>query len=402
MTATRSALALALGAAGVVVAAWAVPSPAAGADDGTAAGSPPTRSEARLEAAVVRAYRASGTQGVPRFDAALGRAAQAIARRAAADGLSAATASDAVAREVSLAGGWDPMPRIIAARSPAAGLAVPAIEARTDLASMPATRLGTGVAQGEPEVAIVLLADRKAMLDPFPRRVSVGTSFFLSGRLVFPLYDGRVVVSGPRGVIQTAPEDTGERNLFSAQVAFPAPGEYSVEVVAQSIKGPEVAALFRVLAGSDREVRAAATATAGPVAENDDLAKAEAQVLAALNARRKAAGLKPLARSATLDSVASDHSAEMAKLGYFAHVSPVSGDLTARLARVGFAFRRAAENLGEAGSALDAHRSIEASPGHLSNVLDPAVDLVGLGTARVKRGEIDNVLLTEVFARAAP
>ncbi|MGC4115560.1 MAG: CAP domain-containing protein [Myxococcales bacterium] len=363
---------------------------------------PGARPEARIEAAIARAYRAAGAPGVPKADTALSRAAQAIARRAVSEGLSAATANDAVARELSMAGGWDPMPRVIAARSPAADLAVQAVEGREDLASMPATRLGVGIAAGAPEVVIVLLADRKAVLDPVPRKVPVGAIAEVSGKLVFPLYDGKVIVSGPRGIQEVRGEQTGERNAFSAPVSFPSAGEYTVEVVAQSVKGPEVAALFRVQVGSSKEQQAEAAAAAPPLAaESADLAKAEAQVLSAINARRKAAGLKPLARSATLDSVASAHSAEMASLGYFAHVSPVSGDLTARLAKVGFAYRRVAENLGEAGSALDAHRGIEASPGHLSNVLDAEVELVGLGTARVRRGEIDNVLLTEVFARAA-
>ena len=356
--------------------------------------------EARLHAATSKAYRAAG-QAAPALDPALSRAASALASRARKDGMAAATSGEAVAREVSLAGGWDPIPRVVAARSPAAGRALQAIEARTDLASLPATRVGVAYVPGDPEVALLLLADRRALLNPFPRQVSTGASFELSGHLVFPLYDGQVVVAGPRGVARPEPRNAGEeRNAFSARVSFPEAGEYTVEVVAQSVKGPEVAALLRVQAG--RAAAGEPSKAAAEPAESADLAKAEAQVLAAINARRKAAGLRSLARSATLDGVAADHSQEMAKLDYFAHVSPVGGDLTQRLGKAGFAFRNAAENLGEAATALDAHRGIEASPGHLANLLDPRLDLVGLGTARVKRGQIDNVLLTEVFAHAAP
>ena len=354
--------------------------------------------ETELEAAVGAAFRAA-KRTAPKSDKALAAAASALARVVLAEGAKAATDSEAVANELSRAGAWDPPPRVLAVRASPPEHALRAMSARADLAALDASHLGAGFASdGASGVAVLLFTERRAFLEPFPRAVSVGFRATLKGDVVFPLYDARVLVTGPKGAVRPEPVQTEVRHRFEALLSFPAAGVYTIEVEAQSAKGPQVAALFRVQAGEPGEARAPASETA----EVADLAKAEAQVLSALNARRKAAGLKPLSRSSLLDSMAGEHSSEMARLGYFAHVSPVAGDVTQRARQAGFRFRRIAENLGEAASALEAHRTIEASPGHLANVLDPDVDLVGLGTARARRGSIDNVLLTEIFARAEP
>lgn len=358
----------------------------------------PATPEAEIGRAVQHAYRAAH-QPPPAIDRTLSAAARAQAERALAGGVKAATDSGTVAESMSRAGSWDPPPRVIALRTSPPENAARAAAARADLASMPATHLGIGLASKNSDGAVVLLFTvRRAVLEPFPRRVAVGRTATLEGRLELPLYDAQIVVAGPKGVQRPQPFETGARSRFAAEIRFPAPGRYTVEVVAQSIKGPEVAALFHVQAGPGDEVAAPTEERA----ERDDLAKAEAQVLSALNARRRAAGLKALARSSLLDKVASEHSAEMARMGYFAHVSPRSGDAAERASRAGLRFQKIAENIGEAATALDAEKAIESSPGHLANILDPYVDQVGLGTSRVRRGDIDNLLLTEVFARAEP
>jgi uncharacterized protein YkwD len=355
------------------------------------------RPEAKILGAVQAAYR-HGKAPPLASDPALGAAAKALAKRAVAAGAKEAIDAETIAAELSLAGGWDPPPRIIVVRASPPARAAEAMEERSDLASTRATHLGVGFAvQGDSAAAVVLLSHRRAALERFPRRVAVGSKATLSGRLVFPLHDPRVFVTGPSGVERKDLAALQSRSRFSAEISFPEPGTYSIEVVAESGKGPEVAALFRVQAGQTR--RSPAQAKEAP--ERDDLRKAESQVLSAINRRRSAQGLRPLARSALLDSVASEHCAEMARLKYFAHVSPVSGDAGDRLKKAGFRFERVAENLGEASSALEAHRLIEASPGHLANVLDSGVDRVGIGTARVKRGSEQNVLLTEIFASPA-
>ncbi len=356
----------------------------------------PSARDAAVEEAVGAAVRRQFTQA-PRRDPALDRAARALAGLALERGPREAAGAEALAAEMSRAGAWDPPPRALAVRASPPEHAGERLASRQDLAALPATHFGVGaVHAGDEGAAVLLLTARRAELEPFPRALDPGAGAELCGRLTFPLHDAQIIVSGPEGLTRPAMSPTERRDSFCADLRFGRAGRYTVEVEAQSAKGPEVAALFRVDAG---RAPASTPAPEGPAPETADPAKAEAQVLWAINARRRSAGLAALSRSALLDSVATDHAREMATLGYFAHVSPVSGDVGERLRKAGFAYRRVAENLGEAESALSAERGVESSPAHLLNVLDPEVTLVGIGTAGVQRGALRNVLLTVEFAR---
>jgi uncharacterized protein YkwD len=353
-----------------------------------------------LDGELVRAQRAAFDEArreAPSADPALQQAATALARVVLGDGVRAAIRAETVAERLSLAGAWDPPPRVFAVRATTPERAMAMLASRGDLAASPATHFGVGVASDGSQAAAVLLhSNRRAHLTPFPRRVEAGSGALLEGKLVFPLHDPRVFVTSPSGEAAQVEAECPARNLFRAELSFPTAGGYSVEVVAESIAGPEVVALFHVQAGP-----ASKDAPAPPRLEPEraDLEKAKAQVLTAINTRRRGRQLTGLARSALLDAIAEEHAAEMVRLGYFAHVSPVGGDVGKRLERAGFAYARVTENLGEADSALEAHRVIEASPGHLANVLDPGVALVGLGAARVRRGSVENVILVEVYAQ---
>ena len=351
--------------------------------------------EAQAEQATRQAYSAAKL-AAPVHDEALARAARALASRAVEKNAREATQPELMADVLSRAGAWDPPPRAVVVRASTARRAAEAIAERTDLASTSATHLGAGVVEGASmSAAVLLLSERKTELDPFPRLVKVGEKATLSGKLVFPLHSARVYVTPPSGVARQEAPGTAASAIYEAKLSFPSPGTYTVEVVAESVKGPEVAALFRVVAGTPTAVDPSASV----VPETKDLAKAESQVLMDINQRRARHGVAALSRSSLLDSAAAEHAAEMVRMNYFAHVSPVSGDVGQRLTREGFAWERVTENLGEAASALEAHRQIESSPGHLANVLDAGVDLVGLSAVRVKRGSIDNVILVQVFAR---
>ena len=83
----------------------------------------------------------------------------------------------------------------------------------------------------------------------------------------------------------------------------------------------------------------------------------------------------------------------------FAHVSPRSGDLKARLRQAGYRFRSAAENLAEGPTALEAQALTENSPAHRRAMLDPQYTRCGIGLSRAISGEGGaDVLLVEVFA----
>jgi len=85
-----------------------------------------------------------------------------------------------------------------------------------------------------------------------------------------------------------------------------------------------------------------------------DRALLDRAILFHTNRARCAAGLSPLGPDTELRVVATGHSADMVRLGFFGHTSPVPGKATVseRLKQRGVTFRGAAENLATA-SRLD-------------------------------------------------
>ncbi|NHC14338.1 CAP domain-containing protein [Motilibacter deserti] len=124
------------------------------------------------------------------------------------------------------------------------------------------------------------------------------------------------------------------------------------------------------------------TASAAPVKRsNAALAK---EVLADLNASRRAHGLAPLKARTDLNAYAAKHSKAMAGPGKLYHSSGLS--TLCCWARVG-------ENVAYAGSAAQASETLYASAPHRANILDRRFDEVGV--AVVQSGGL--VWVTEVF-----
>ena len=106
------------------------------------------------------------------------------------------------------------------------------------------------------------------------------------------------------------------------------------------------------------------------------------ELLAHLNAERKARGLAALTLSAKLDKAAQGAACDNAKRHSISHVSSDGGTLKTRLRRVGYGFRTAAENTGR-GFASGA-RAVEwwmHSPKHKDNILLRKAREVGVGIA---------------------
>jgi uncharacterized protein YkwD len=105
--------------------------------------------------------------------------------------------------------------------------------------------------------------------------------------------------------------------------------------------------------------------------------------LCLINAQRAAVGDGPLAADDTLSSASSAYAADMVARSFFDHQSPDGGTLDDRLARVGYSYDIAGENiawgegvLGTPASIVDAWMHSE---GHRTNILDPDFRQVGLG-----------------------
>jgi len=313
--------------------------------------------------------------GGARPSGALSVAARELAGRAAG-GDPAATSGPASREVLARALCYDPSPAVYSVRARPED--APDALARL-LPASGATHVGAGaVERGGVLHAFVLASVRKVALEPFPRETPAGGAAALSGKLSRGLQAARVFVTLPSGDVREV-DAAADGSSFRARLAFPARGRYTVEVIGDGARGPEVAAILTVAAGG-ATVEPPSRAVAGPP-EPDDLAAVEATIVGAMNATRRGRGLPPLAAVAELSAVARRHSAAMRDAAIVAHVLPGSSEIGDRLRRAGIAYRFAYENVAQGPSALSAHAKIEESPAHLANVLAQATQ-VGVGVAR--------------------
>lgn len=336
---------------------------------------------------------AAAALGGARSSGALSVAARELAARAAAGepGASSGLASrEVLARALC----YDPSPAVysVRARPEDAADALARL-----LPGSSATHVGAGAVEREGVLyAVILSVQRRASLDPFPREVPAGGAAVLSGTLARGLRSARVFVARPGSDVREIDTDaTGSR--FRARLAFPERGAYSVEVIGEGVRGPEVAALLTVAAGGAR-LDAAATARIAPE-EPDDPAAVEAAIVHAMNETRARRGLPPVRATEELADVARRHSAAMRDAATVAHVLPGSGEIGERLRRAGIPYRSAYENVAQGPTGRAAHGKIEESPAHLANVLAEAAQ-VGVGIARgVLPSGAPAVYLTEVLVQ---
>jgi len=107
------------------------------------------------------------------------------------------------------------------------------------------------------------------------------------------------------------------------------------------------------------------------------------RVLALVNSEREKAGCGPVAENAKLTKAAQDHSQDMADHKNMSHTGSDGSSMNDRLARVGYNFRSAGENVaagyGTPESVMDGWM---ASPGHKANILNCGFKEIGIGLAQ--------------------
>ena len=153
------------------------------------------------------------------------------------------------------------------------------------------------------------------------------------------------------------------------------------------IVGPAFAALLLATAVAapagariERQAR-----PAGPARAATALRALESRVLVDINRVRAQHGLAPLRPSPRLNAAASQHSREMARVGYFSHSSADGGAFWRRIARFypsnGYSSWSVGENLLWSSPDVDAPGAVKmwmGSPEHRANLLNPSWREVGL------------------------
>jgi uncharacterized protein YkwD len=290
---------------------------------------------------------------------------------------------------------FDPSPRAFRVDAPASASA-------TALASSidpDATDTHAGVAAlvlGDRVHVVVLLSSRLAELEPFPRETSPGDRVVLRGRLA-SLSRPSVHVTSPSGESRALPvaRDGGR---FQVPIPFDAAGRWTVEVVGEGRRGPQVAALLTVACGG----ASLALAPDDDPPDPEDPRQAEARVVAAIGRARAQHGLAPLQSSPALSLVARQHAEAMLRAGLLAHRLEPNDGAAERLRRARVPFALVLENVAKGPSALAAHRLAEESPAHRENILSPETTRVGVGIARGSlAGGEQVVYLTELFTTVA-
>ena len=136
-----------------------------------------------------------------------------------------------------------------------------------------------------------------------------------------------------------------------------------------------------------------------PLSELQVDAAAETRLLTLVNTARARESLPPLAMDPDLRAVARAHSAEMFRLNYFSHRSPVTGSPADRIRTHNIPYRVAGENLAYAPTVDVAHVGLMNSPDHRHNILAAEYGKIGIG---VVSGGIYGKMFTQNFHELAP
>jgi uncharacterized protein YkwD len=242
-------------------------------------------------------------------------------------------------------------------------------------------RVGVGVLavdEGARTRMMVGVVERGVELQPIPLRIEAGGKVVVAGKLLGARKNPRIERVDPRGGWARIPAVVGSDRSIRAEVACDhGRGPYQIEVLADGKLGPEVVANFRVFCGVERpsEIHFVYERL-GPRVTSADVVRGNFDLL---NAERAARGLPILAWDDRAAAVAQAHSQDMAANNFVGHVSPTTGDATARFARAKITGTVVRENVARGYGPKGIHESLMNSPGHRANLIAPDVTHVGIG-----------------------
>ena len=224
---------------------------------------------------------------------------------------------------------------------------------------------------------------------------------WLRGRAMPGFENPRLVLTRPNGKVSEIPLALVGDHFEYLLELDEAKGRYMLEIMIDSRWGPSVASLFPVDVGGAYQ--------APPIAASDDqrlsLPELRERMLTLINADRKRFNLPPVRLNDRLTVMAQGHSEDMKQHGFFAHVSPQTGDLGDRAKAANIAPSMAlGENIAVAGSLSEAEEGLMASPAHRGMILDAQMTVVGLGitSAGAKGRESAKYWITQNYGEHAP
>jgi len=335
----------------------------------------------RIALAVLAAFWALAAAGAAGLasDPRLEEAAEALARACVAAGdLSPLHRGRAVRLEVTRAGASVAEPQVAAviASDPEMGR-LRLLERIGAFGQIRPTHVGFGVAPLPAGGFVVVALFGRVSVEwdgELPAQVPPGTLLRLRGRLLGGLRHPQLHVVPPGGLPVRMPlRRDGE--WFEADLYLVTRGRTLLEVMGVGPQGPEVALLSEIFVGEP-------IPDAADAADEEEGPRDAAEMRAELDRLRARRGLPPFRHDPVLERVAQAYAEELLARGRFGHVSPETGKVGDRLRRAGYEFRIAGENLGEGPSPAVAHRAIVQSPAHLSAILEPRFESIGIGVAR--------------------
>lgn len=245
--------------------------------------------------------------------------------------------------------------------------------------------------------AVVLFSKRLVDILPLPARFKRQTRVHLRG----------VVAQTTKTTVMfaaTFPDGTTQKQRLGSGANFEVEfstgdkvGVLALQILIDRGRGPEIAAQFPIgietspfVVGEDELPE-----DHRPI---DSAADAEVRIRQFILGGRQALRLSTPEDSALLANVARAHAEDMRDNGFFAHVSPSTGDLPRRLQVRKVSYRRAVENLALADSAEEIFQQWMASPAHRANVLDPQVTAFGVGAALLRAASGTHIYAVLIMA----
>lgn len=248
---------------------------------------------------------------------------------------------------------------------------------------------------------IFVFSSRHLFLSPFPRNLDEPGEVELKLGISPGLTEPFLIHTPPEGQPEAVPVEGESLSLHPARlkIRLHSPGKHKIEVVARNRRGPTVLANFPVFVGiSAREFTGQAFDSVSM--REQSAAAVQEKLYKLINEERARSGLNRLERDPQLETIARNHSLDMARNNFTGHVSPTTGEPDDRLRAAGIQFIHFGENVGQGyNSAEDLHRGFMDSPGHRMILLDPRYTHFGVGVETRGSGPGKAFLVTELFIK---